>query len=41
MTPETLEAAILNPDTIIKIATALKEEKEKSNITNGEFKFKS
>lgn len=30
MTPETLEAAILNPDTIIKIATALKEEKEKN-----------
>ena len=32
MTPETLEAAILNPDTIIKIATALKEEKEKNQI---------
>lgn len=30
MTPKTLEAAILNPDTIIKIATALKEEKEKN-----------
>ena len=30
MTPETLEAAILNPDTIIKIATALKEEKDKN-----------
>lgn len=30
MTPETLEAAILNSDTIIKIATALKEEKEKN-----------
>ena len=29
MTPETLEAAILNPDYIIKIATALKEEKER------------
>lgn len=29
MTPETIEAAILNPDTIIKIATALKEEQEK------------
>ena len=26
MTPETLEAAILNPDYIIKLATALKEE---------------
>ena len=32
MTPETLEAAILNPDTIIKIATALKEEKEKNQL---------
>lgn len=30
MTPETLEAAILNPDTIIKIATALKEEQDKN-----------
>lgn len=29
MTPETLEQAILNPDTIIKIATALKEEQDK------------
>lgn len=29
MTPETLEAAIMNPDTIIKIATALKEEQDK------------
>lgn len=29
MTPETLERAILNPDTIIKIATALKEEQDK------------
>ena len=29
MTPETLEAAVLNPDTIIKIATALKEEQDK------------
>ena len=27
MTPETLEAAILNPDYLIKLATALKEEK--------------
>lgn len=32
LTPETLEAAILNPDTIIKIATALKEEKEKNQL---------
>ncbi len=29
MTPETLEAALLNPETIIKIATALKEERDK------------
>ena len=30
MTPETIEEAILNPDTIIKIATALKEEQNKN-----------
>ena len=30
MTPETIEEAILNPDTLIKIATALKEEKDKN-----------
>lgn len=30
MTPETLEEAILNPDTIIRIATALKEEQDKN-----------
>lgn len=30
MTPETLEEAILNPDYLIKIATALKEEKDKN-----------
>ena len=29
MTPETLEAAILNPDTLIKLCTALKEEQDK------------
>lgn len=29
MTPETLEAAILNPDALIKIATALKDERDK------------
>lgn len=28
MTPETIEAALLNPDTIIQLATALKQEKE-------------
>ena len=32
MTPETLEQAILNPDTIIKIATALKEEQNKNKV---------
>lgn len=30
MTPETLEAAILNPDTMIKLCTALKEEQDKN-----------
>lgn len=30
MTPETLEKALCNPDTIIQIATALKQEQEKS-----------
>lgn len=30
MTPETLEAAILNPDTMIRLCTALKDEQEKS-----------
>lgn len=30
MTPETLKAAILNPDTIIKIATALKNEQDRN-----------
>ena len=30
MTSETIEQAILNPDTIIKIATALKEEQDKN-----------
>ena len=29
MTPETLEAAILNPDTLIKLCIALKEEQDK------------
>lgn len=29
MTPETLEAAILNPDTLIRLAITLKEEREK------------
>ncbi len=30
MTPETLEQAILNPDTMIKLCTALKEEQDKN-----------
>lgn len=30
MTPETLEAAILNPDTMIKLCTALKQEQDKN-----------
>lgn len=30
MTPETIEKVLLNPDTIIKIATALKEEQQKN-----------
>lgn len=29
MTPETLEAAILNPDTMIRLCTALKDERDK------------
>lgn len=36
MTPETLEQAILNPDTIIKIATALKEEQNKNKVLESE-----
>lgn len=32
MTPETLEQAILNPDVIIRIATALKEEQDKRKV---------
>ena len=36
MTPETLEQAILNPDTIIKIATALKEEQNKNKVLEAE-----
>lgn len=32
MTPETLEAAILNPDTMIKLCTALKEEQNKNKV---------
>lgn len=32
MTPETIEQALLNPDTIIKLATNLKEEQEKRRL---------
>ena len=32
MTPETLEAAILNPDTMIQLCTALKEEQDKRKM---------
>ena len=32
MTPETLEAAILNPDTMIQLCTALKEEQDKRKV---------
>lgn len=32
MTPETLEAAILNPDTMIQLCTALKEEQDKRKL---------
>lgn len=35
MTPETIEAALLNPDTIIKIATELKSEREKRLTLEG------
>lgn len=41
MTPEKIEEVLCNPDTIIKIATALKEEKEKNKvleIANSELK---
>lgn len=32
MTPETLEQAILNPDTMIKLCTALKEEQDRNKV---------
>lgn len=35
MTPETIEAALLNPDTIIKLATELKSEREKRVALEG------
>lgn len=36
MTPETLEAAILNPDYLIQLATALKDEREKRKLLETE-----
>lgn len=38
MTPETLEAAILNPDTMIKLCTALKDEQEKNERLTAQVK---
>lgn len=35
MTPETIEAALLNPDTLIKLATELKAEREKRLALEG------
>ncbi len=32
LTPETVEAALLNPDTIIRLATSLKEERERRQV---------
>ena len=36
MTPETIESVLLNPDTIIKLATALKEEQIKRKALEAE-----
>lgn len=36
LTPETLEAAILNPDTMIKLCTALKDEQDKRKALEAE-----
>jgi anti-repressor protein len=36
MTPETIEAALINPDTIIRLATKLKEEQEQKKILAAE-----
>lgn len=38
MTPETIEQALLNPDTLIKLATNLKEEQEKRKLLETENK---
>ncbi|SEP57763.1 Prophage antirepressor [Virgibacillus subterraneus] len=39
MTPETVEEALLNPDTIIKLATNLKEEQEKRSQAEYQIKI--
>ena len=44
MTPETIETVLLNPDTIISLATALKEERQKAAklvVENAELKPKA
>lgn len=38
MTPEKIEEILLNPDTIIKLATDLKEERERTAILNAKIK---
>src|SRR5699024_5590363 len=38
MTPETIENALLNPDTLIKLATNLKDEQEKRKLLESENK---
>ena len=38
MTPEKVEEILLNPDTIIKLATELKEERERTAILNAKIK---
>ena len=38
MTPETIEDALLNPDTLIKLATNLKDEQEKRKLLESENK---
>lgn len=40
MTPETLEEAIFNPDYLIKIVTALKEEKDKNKALHSDHNTK-
>lgn len=38
MTPEKVEEILLNPDTIIKLATELKEERERTAVLNAKIK---